>query len=226
MVNKNIEARDNRAALAIAILAIASFASGARAGLDDDAPFRSDGKTRNAVDPIYFGGKLADFVMNAEPETGLRMSPPTGTELVASQRFDLRVETQIPAQTTPKLVRLVVNGRDVTDAFRRRTAKQGDGPESGTPLSDLLYGVTARNLSFNKAGRYEVEAAVEVDGVERRIVNRYDVASAPNPSAAGAARKVVFFLGDGTGLPMRTAARIVSKRALEGRVRDTLAMEK
>src|SRR5262249_6296836 len=54
----------------------------------------------------------------------------------------------------------------------------------------------------------------------------YDVAAAPNPNAPGAARKLVFFLGDGMGLPMRTAARIVSKGAFEGRVPDTLAMEK
>lgn len=214
------------AVLAAAALAIGLFASGARGGPDDDAPFRSDGKTRNAADPVYFGGKLADFVMNAEAETGLRVLPPTGTELFAGQRFDLRVETQIPAQSAPKLVRLSVNGRDLSGAFTDRIAKQGRGPESGTPQSELLYGATARNLSFDKAGRFEVEAVVDVDGAERRIVNRYDVAAAPNPSAPGAARKVVFFLGDGTGLPMRTAARIVSKGAFEGRVRDTLAMEK
>jgi alkaline phosphatase len=164
--------------------------------------------------------------MNAEPETGLRIMPPTGTELFAGQRFDLRVETQIPAQTHPRLVRLLVNGRDMTDAFLRRIARQGSGPESGTPQSELLFGATARNLSFDRPGRYEVEAVVAVDGTERRIVNRYDIAAAPNPNAPGAAHKLVFFLGDGMGLPMQTAARIVSKGAFEGRVQDTLAMEK
>jgi hypothetical protein len=226
MAHKYTIASEYTAAFAAAVLATGLFASGAHAGPDDDAPFRSDGKTRNASDPIYFGGKLADFLMNAEVDTGLRVLPPTGTELFAGQRFDLRIETQIPAQAAPKLLRLSVNGRDMTEAFRRRIAKQGSGPESGTPQSDLLYGATARNLSFDKAGRYELEAVVAVDGSERRIVNRYDVAAAPKPNAPGAARKVVFFLGDGTGLPLRTAARIVSKGAFEGRVRDTLAMEK
>ena len=210
MAHKNVIARKHVAALAVAVLATGLYASGADAGLDDDAPFRGDGITRNAADPIYFGGKLADFVMNAEADTGLRVLPPTGTELFAGQRFDLRIETQIPAQTAPKLVRVSVNGRDMTEAFRRRIAKQGGGAESGTPQSELLYGASARNLSFDKVGRYELEAVVAVDGTERRIVNRYDVAAAPNPNAPGAARKVVFFLGDGTGLPMRTAARIVS----------------
>ena len=226
MAHKYTIASEYTAALAAVVLATGLFASGAHAGSDDDAPFRSDGKTRNAADPIYFGGKLADFLMNAEAETGLRVLPPTGTELFAGQRFDLRIETQIPAQAAPKLVRLSINSRDMTEAFRRRIAKQGGGAESGTPQSELLYGATARNLSFDKAGRYELEAVVAVDGTERRIVNRYDVAAAPNPNAPGAARKVVFFLGDGTGLPLRTAARIVSKGAFEGRVQDTLAMEK
>jgi len=94
MTHKFIFASEYTVALALAVLATGLFASGADAGLDDDAPFRSDGKTRNAADPIYFGGKLADFVMNAEAETGLRVSPPTGTELFAGQRFDLRIETQ------------------------------------------------------------------------------------------------------------------------------------
>lgn len=226
METKHGFVRTYAAALALAVLATGLIAPLAHAGPDDDAPFRSDGKTRNAADPIYFGGKLADFLMNAEAETGLRVSPPTGTELFAGQRFDLRIETQIPAQAAPRLVRLTVNGRDMTAAFVRRIAKQGSGPESGTPQSELLYGATARNLSFDRTGRYEIEAVVAVDGSERRIVNRYEVAAAPNPSAPGAARKVVFFLGDGTGLPLRTAARIVSKGAFEGRVQDTLAMEK
>ena len=213
-------------ALVAALLASALLSSMATAGQDDDAPFRSDAKTRNAAEPIYFGRKLADFVMNAEAETGLRVMPPTGTDLFAGQRFDLRVETQIPAQAAPRLVRLLVNGRDMTDAFQRRITRQGGGPESGTPQSELLFGATARNLSFDRPGRYEVEAVVAVDGSERHIVNRYDVAAAPNPNAPGAAQKLVFFLGDGMGLPMRTAARIVSKGAFEGRVQDTLAMEK
>ena len=200
--------------------------AGLHAGQDDDAPFRSDGKTRNAADPIYFGRTLSDFPANAEPETGLRVMPPTGTELFAGQRFDLRIETQIPAKAAPRLVKLTVNGRDHTAAFERRIGAQGAGAESGTPQSELLYGATARNLGFDKPGHYEVEAVVEVDGTPRRIVNRYDVAAAPNPNAPGAARRLVFFLGDGMGLPMRTAARIVSKGAFEGRVADTLAMEK
>ncbi|MCK9285918.1 MAG: alkaline phosphatase [Rhodocyclaceae bacterium] len=210
--------------LAAALLVVCT--SHAYAGGDDDAPFRSDGTTRNAVDPIYFGGRLADFPTHADAATGLRIMPPTATELFAGQRFDLRVETQLPAATAPRLVALTVNGRPVTRPFLRRIERQGAGAESGTPQSPLLYGASARNLFFDRPGRYEIAATVEADGVRRRIANRYAVAPAPDPRAPGAARRVVLFLADGTGLPLRTAARLVSKGVFEGRARDRLALEK
>lgn len=198
----------------------------AHAGQDDDAPFKGDGKARNAADPIYFGGKLADFPTHAEPESGLRIFPPTRTELFAGQRFDLRVETQLPGVQAPRLVKLTVNGKDVTRQFNDRIQRQGNGLESGTPESPLLLGASARNLSFRKPGHYEIRAEVEVDGKVRAIGNQYDVAAAPDPKTPGAANRVVFFLADGTGLPLRAAARIASKGVFEGRAKDRLTMEK
>jgi len=207
-------------------LALALIAQAGLAGQDDDAPFKGDGKSRNASDPIYFGGKLADFPTHADAESGLRIFPPTATELFAGQRFDLRVETQLPAERSVKLLRLSINGKDVTRRFNDSIARQGTGLESGTPASPLLFGASARNLSFDKPGHYEVKAEVAVDGLTRSISNHYDVAAAPNPKAPGAANRIVFFLTDGTGLPLRTAARIASRGVFEGRARDRLAMEK
>ncbi len=163
---------------------------------------------------------------NAEQQTGLRVLPPTGTELFAGQRFDLRVESQIPARESPRLVRLTVNGTNFTEIFNRRIAQQGEGSESGTPSSQMLFGASARNLSFDQPGHYTIEATVLIDGIERQIKNEYNVASAPNPKDPAAARKLVFFLGDGVGLPMWTAARIVGKGVTEGRTNEPLAMEK
>lgn len=207
---------------AVVALGVATTASWA--GPDDDAPFKGDGKTRNAVDPIYFGQKLADFPMNAEPESGLRILPPTRSNLFAGQRFDLRLETQIPAKVAPKLVSLTINGSNVTQTFEKTIQKQGKGTESGTPSSELLFGETARNLSFDLPGKYVVEAVLDVDGAKRSIRNVYEVVAAPNPKAKEATNKLVFFLGDGMGTPMRTAARLISKPILEGRS-EALAME-
>lgn len=163
---------------------------------------------------------------NAEHETGLRVLPPTGTELFAGQRFDLRVESQIPAREAPVLVSIMVEGKNFTENFNRRIAQQGEGPESGTPSSKLLFGASARNLSFDQPGHYAIEATVLIDGVERKIKNEYNIAPAPNPKDPGAARKLIFFLSDGVGLPMWTAARIVGKGVTEGRTNEALAMEK
>ena len=149
---------------ALVCLLVALTTTVATAGQDDDSPFAGDGKTRNAADPIYFNQKLADFPMNAESESGLRMMPPTRSDLFAGQRFDLRVETQIPAQVAPKLVSLKINGKDVSAQFTQKIQKQGKGSESGTPKSELLFGETARNMSFDAPGHYLVEAVVNVDG--------------------------------------------------------------
>ena len=209
---------------ALVCLLVALTTTVATAGQDDDSPFAGDGKTRNAADPIYFNQKLADFPMNAESESGLRMMPPTRSDLFAGQRFDLRVETQIPAQVAPNLVSLKINGKDVSAQFTQKIQKQGKGSESGTPKSELLFGETARNMSFDAPGHYLVEAVVNVDGTARSVRNVYEVAAAPNPRAAGATNKLVFFLGDGMGVPMRTAARLISKPIVEGRA-EPLALE-
>jgi alkaline phosphatase len=149
----------------------------ALAGPDDDARFRGDGVTRNSVEPIVGGGLPSDNPTNAEANTGLRILPPTGTQLIVGQRFDLRVETQIPATTPPDLKRLSVNGEPITRRFLNKIAAQDTGRESGTPQSNLLYGATARNLTFRQPGTYTVEAMVSVNGVDRTIENTYSVSA-------------------------------------------------
>jgi alkaline phosphatase len=215
---------DRRGVAAVAVLAaVLLLRARAAAGPDDDAPFQSDGVTPNALRPILDGRTLADYPTNAEPTTGLRILPPTGSQLVTGQRFDLRVETQIPAQAPPKLVRLEVNGVDVAAAFLAKVAAQGAGRESGTPRSDRLLGATARNLHFAAPGIYRVVAEVEVDGVLRRIENELPVAEL-TPSPRGP-RRIVFLLGDGMGQPVRTAARIAGRGVFEGRSRGGLHMD-
>jgi alkaline phosphatase len=193
------------------------------AGPDDDARFNSDGITRNSVDPIQTGGQFADYPTNADVDTGLRLFPPTHTQLITGQRFDLRVETQIPTVSAlPALKQLTVNGTDITAAFLAKIAAQGGGPESGRPTSPQLYGATARNLSFAVPGVYTVTATVNVDGFDRTVTNVYPVAYAPKKPRL---KHVVFFLGDAMGLPVRTAARLYSKNIVEGRTQGKLFMD-
>src|SRR6185369_7049539 len=85
--------------------------------------------------------------------------------------------------------------------------RQGRGLESGTPTSPRLYGATARNLSFARAGVYVVEAVVRVGQAEHRVRNVLPVAELPLAGGKTPIRRLVIFLSDGTGLPIWTAAR-------------------
>jgi len=215
--------RCRRGVATVALLAL-GLAAAAYAGMDDDAPFRSDGVTRNAVDPILDASQLSDNPTNADAASGLRVLPPTATQLLPGQRFDLRVETQIPASETPRLLHLRVNGVEIGAAFEARLRLQGIGLESGTPQSPKLYGGTARNLSFPVAGLYTVEAVMLVDGVERTVRNTLAVAELPRALRRGG-QHLVFVLGDAMGLPVRTAGRIVGRGVFEGRARSPLRMD-
>jgi len=212
------------------ILSGALIAPAAQAGEDDDARFLGNGVTRNNRDPIQTGGLLADYPTNVEPNTGLRVQPPTGTQLLKGQRFDLRVETQIPSTNgqAPVLKSLTVNGTDVTASFTAKIAAQDaadpSGVESGKGgLTSSLYGNTVRNLSFNAPGIYTVTAVVTVDGVDRTVTNVYPVADF---ALRGNVKHVAFFLGDAMGLPVRTAARIAGKGVFEGRAKGKLNMDR
>ncbi len=207
----------------VALLGAVLAAPLACAGPDDDARFKSDGLTRNSIDPIQSGGQLADYPTHVDPDTGLRLFPPTHTQLIKGQRFDLRVETQIPSTGAPPALKsLTVNGSDITAAFLAKITAQGSGLESGTPVAPQLYGATARNLSFAVPGVYTVTATVNVDGFDRTVTNVYPVAYAPKKPRL---KHVIFFLGDAMGLPVRTAARLYSKTIFEGRTQGKLFMD-
>ncbi|MGA7954903.1 MAG: alkaline phosphatase [Gloeobacterales cyanobacterium] len=186
------------------------------AGADDD--------TQKAnIAPVLGTPPFSDNPTNASPTVGLRIFPPTHTQLIENQRFDLRIETQVPGNTPPVLKSLKINGTEIRDAFNKKIEQQGKGLESGTATLPNLYGATARNRTFTKAGTYTVEAVVTVDGTDYSIRNVYSVAKfALSPKV----KHVVFFLGDAMGLPIRTAARIYSKGIFEGRAKGRLNMDK
>jgi alkaline phosphatase len=186
------------------------------AGADDDTQ-------RANIAPVLGAPPFSDNPTNASPTVGLRIFPPTDTQLIEKQRFDLRIETQVPGATTPVLKSVKINGAEITDAFNKKIEQQGTGLESGTPALATLYGATARNRSFSRSGKYTVEAVVTVDGTDYTIKNEYDVAEfALSPKV----KHVVFFLGDAMGLPIRTAARIYGKGIFEGRAKGRLNMDK
>jgi len=186
------------------------------AGADDDTK-------QSNIPPVLGTPPFSDNPTNASPTVGLRIFPPTYTQLIENQRFDLRIETQVPGATAPVLKSLKINGAEIRDAFNKMIEQQGTGLESGTPALSTLYGATARNRTFKKAGKYTVEAVVNVDGTDYTIRNVYSVAQF---SLSPKVKHVVFFLGDAMGLPIRTAARIYGKGIFEGHAKGRLNMDK
>jgi alkaline phosphatase len=188
----------------------------AYAGADDDTQ-------RTNMAPVLGTPPFSDNPTNASPTVGLRIFPPTNTQLIERQRFDLRIETQVPGAKAPVLKSLRVNGVETRDAFNKKIEQQGTGLESGTPTLPNLYGATARNRNFARVGKYTVEAVVTVDGTDYTVRNVYSIGKfALSPKV----KHVFFFLGDAMGLPIRTAARIYGKGIFEGRAKDRLNMDK
>ncbi len=223
----------SRLALAAALFALPAVGLAAELEPVDDSIAQRDLKFTKAIAAQFGLDKSADafpeIPSNSDPATGLRILPPTGTQLISGQKFDLRVETQVPAAAAPKLKSLVLNGADITGQFSDKIVKQGAGPESGTPASPLLYGATARNMAFELPGKYTVVATVSVDGVDRTITNVYAVAPGLNlgkDTVTQGPKHIVFFLGDALGNPVRTAARIISKGVIEGRTQGKLNMDR
>jgi hypothetical protein len=60
------------------------------AGADDDTQ-------RANIAPVLGTPPLSDNPTNASQTVGLRIFPPTDTQLIEHQRFDLRIETQVPS---------------------------------------------------------------------------------------------------------------------------------
>lgn len=98
----------------------------------------------------------------------MRLWPVNNVTLLSGQRFDLRIETTVPANTLPTLQSLTINGQDFTERFKQGIAKQlalPDGKiEVGQPSAESkLFGQTLRNFSFDETGRYEKDFAMHCD---------------------------------------------------------------
>jgi alkaline phosphatase len=157
----------------------------------------------------------------------MRLWPVNNVTLLSGQRFDLRVETTVPANTLPTLQSLTINGQDFTEKFKQGIAKQlalPDGKiEVGQPSAESkLFGQTLRNFSLDETGRYEVVATVNVDGRSLIVSNIYKVQKF-NPT--GSLNKIILMIGDGMGTPLRTAARIMKFGVKDGQPAGHLSME-
>jgi alkaline phosphatase len=130
--------------------------------------------------------------------------------ILTGAKFDLKVE--FPGVVKAADARLTVNGVDAEQAFGRKpefVEKEKDAAGSALIL---------RNVTIPVAGNVKVEASA----AGATASANWTVFSTPGIPRA---RNVIFFLGDGMTVSMRTAARIMSKGNVEGKSKGRLAMD-
>jgi alkaline phosphatase len=161
----------------------------------------------------------------AEPR--LRVIPPSGATFAPGQRFDIRVEGD-DLRGQPGQLTFEVNGRDhKREIFGNEEFKTYPAPPVGrgaTTSTELNGGVTHRNWSIEKPGKYELKATLTTaDGKKLTAISTIEVENLQ--PASNRAKNVILFVGDGMGPSIRTAARIVSKGVEGGRAKGLLEMD-
>jgi alkaline phosphatase len=158
----------------------------------------------------------------------VRIWPTNNSTLLVDQRFDLRVESLFPAESgqEPSLTSIRINGVDFTNSFREGINQQlqlpGGELEVGKPFESTLFGQTLRNYSFDSPGVYDVEARVNIDGKDFVARNTYKV---QRFQTSGNLNRIIFYVGDGMGVPVRTAARIMEYGVRDGQPGGRLQIE-
>ncbi|MFZ5650089.1 MAG: alkaline phosphatase [Bacillota bacterium] len=135
-------------------------------------------------------------------------------KFLAGQKFDFQAEaTNLPGAA--KYWDIRVNGQPMADYFGKAEETSGD---------DQTVRYTLRDVAFEKPGQVTVNVQVVGDGwVESRQAS-YQVVQAQSPGKP--AKNVILIVGDGMSLPIRTAARVLSKGMSEGRFNGLLEMDR
>jgi alkaline phosphatase len=144
----------------------------------------------------------------------VRIYPSDRATFLAGQRFDLRVEAEkLPADA--QSIRVTVGGRDAGVVFGReaQVVKDGEGKAS----------FTLRGVNLKEPGDYRVVATVKAGNADATAVVDWEVRRVPQFGPR--AKNVILFIADGMSLPVRTAARILSKGFQSGKSKGLLAMD-
>jgi alkaline phosphatase len=160
----------------------------------------------------------------AEPV--LRVIPPSGAMFAPGQHFDIRIEGD-DLRGKPRQFTVTVNGRDQKrEIFGTEEFTTFSAPPTGREASSatLNGGVIRRNWSLERPGKYEIKATlVNEDGQQLTATSTIQVETLQ--PAANRAKNIILFVGDGMGLSVRTAARIVSKGMEGGKPRGLLEID-
>lgn len=167
------------------------------------------------------------FATNAWAQRELRIIPPNGATFVPGQRFDIRLEAD-ELQAPPRQFTIEINGRDEKrELFGDENFKTYAPPpvaRGSRPTPGINGGVTRRNWTFERPGKYEITATLtQADGKVLTAKSTLEVL-ALQPLATRA-KNIILFVGDGMGPSVRTAARVLSKGLENGKFKGLLEMD-
>jgi alkaline phosphatase len=179
------------------------------------------------------------FSAGAEAQPSLQVAPVDGATIAAGSRFDIRVEaTGTPGGPPPSGLKVVLDGRDITNANILEADASGEHGRGGTgtpegfqPARDRAAtapphttNYLTRNVSL-EPGTHTLTATTS-DGAT--VTARWEVFAWQASGAPGdtpSVRNVILLLGDGLSLAARTAARAVAREYVSGKAQGRLAMD-
>lgn len=174
-------------------------------------------RTKRLIIALVLVTALLAGLLPAGANTGgtkITVLPIDRAKVLAGQKFDFQAEaTNLPGEA--KYWEIEVNGQPIASYF---------GQEGETSGDDKTVRYTLRDVAFKTVGPVTVNVQVIGDGwVESRQAS-YQVVQAQAP--AKPAKNVILFVGDGMSLPIRTAARVLSKGMSEGKFNGLLEMDR
>jgi len=151
---------------------------------------------------------------SAPAQPSLRILPIHQAKFLAGARFDFRIEAN-HVSARPTVWEVTVAGK-LLEAFFGTPGKI-------TNTAETSQEQTLRDVAFTEPGTYTVSAKVVAGDTTLTKTVTYEVVTA-RPTARQA-KNVILFIGDGMSLPIRTAARIVSRGLTEGKYNTMLEMD-
>lgn len=156
---------------------------------------------------------LPAFPATAADDSSIVILPIDRAKFLAGQLFDFKVEAlDLPGRPTG--VEVKVNGEDLRTYF---------GKQPQVSLGEKSATVLLRQVSFEQPSPVTVNVRVNGSGWAKSRDVGYEIVLPPDVEKK--AKNVILFIGDGMGLPVRTAARILSAGIAEGKYFGQLEMD-
>ncbi len=135
--------------------------------------------------------------------------------LLSGGKFDFKVE--FPGKVDEKAISVKIGDKDLKDVFKEKVTYIADENNSGGSTIEI------KGVSVDIPGLYPIR--VEGKGADGSTYTRTVTWDVFGTSAKPKAKNIIFLLGDGMTVSMRTGARIMSKGNTEGKTNAKLNMD-